>query len=236
MLEKDFETIDEVRRRLAGSYILYKGSARLVTDVYLLTKVLRDPEYYQGVVLPGKSVLALKNKLQVWVDAGTKYLVHFDRGVCVPLEDPDIDIKTFKVGMVNTQKGNAYYIKRLPARGNYRQGLNARNMAAFSCSRAHKAAPQGYNSLLTAPYLNQCIKNQYPVFEKARKNLVSDRSIAFNRDMAIAMDSLGLLFLQYKEYRVAWSDDNGDSFTLAASFAFLTEALDKHNIPHKIAA
>jgi hypothetical protein len=151
----------------------------------------------------------------------------------VPIED--LNLRPFKLGMVN-HGHQAIYLKRLPRRRNYSQGITSGNTAGQVLT---PAGPASYNIERLrlngpSPALASAFKNQYPTLKEVLAEMAGNETIvsrAFSRDFAVALDrSIGLAYLYYKDKRIAHSED-GHTFRLSCSFEYLREGLDKKGVP-----
>lgn len=103
----------------------------------------------------------------------------------------DLDLTPVPLGFVNVTK-RMVYIMRKPMRRDWHQGLHHNSIATCGALRP---------SDVQISWLAQPIKNQYPSFERALKDMKSRLSIAFSRDFGVMQDGSDLL-LRYRRYTV----------------------------------
>ena len=119
----------------------------------------------------------------------------------------DLDLSPIQLGYVN-RGGEAYYLKRLPKREDWRQGLRCNNVSH------HQMLGMGVVQLLSG---------DYPTFEEAHERVTAyeQNSVAFSRVFAVEMYG----YLRYKGRDCVGKVGKDAKITLHPTFLYLTEAL-----------
>lgn len=115
--------------------------------------------------------------------------------ITVHPKDPEIDIRSPKIGFVN-YKGKAYYLARYPHR-RYKQSFCLRSVTAFDIIAGQNYAPP--MSLQSGPIHNM-LMDEYPRIETALKDINNNvaKSIAISKEIAIGRDDLDNIKVWYK--------------------------------------
>lgn len=201
---------------------------------YQKTDEIRD-RYENSIILLNKAPIFIVS--QTLMDDGHLGLCYFDVGDPkkvkhnVVVTDPALEDGPFLLGYVNKLgihdddgelNYTTCYVTRMPVR-QWQQGL---------CSNVLCFKPNGrtFHQMCCDPMFRDMILNKYPSFAQAKKLLKGKiKSVAFNRQLAIAKDDCDQYKLYYRGHPVAVSDD-GKSFKLNAVFSFLKELLDRSGV------
>tara|TARA_R110000744_G_scaffold32885_1_gene76713 strand:+ start:328 stop:912 length:585 start_codon:yes stop_codon:yes gene_type:complete len=143
-------------------------------DMYLRGSVIRlqkTPIYINNVTSGRKHITLHYSRLVHYAGEDLEKTIHID--------DPDINWKPIKVGMVPLNPRNAYHIRRIfrAPRRMWKVGLHGRNLYSYflGSSKRH-AAPEMFSQGMSAMMMNK-----YPSFKKVAK----DGHGAFHIDWAV---------------------------------------------------
>ena len=141
----------------------------------------------------------------------------------VPLDDPRFNPFKFKTGYVNTDGGEAVFLRRIPARIQL-QGLCNNNTVVQT--RDGGRGGTNFRNLIRDKGLANTLRGIYPTLTEVKETLAQEphrMSMAFSRDLAVVRHPQfkNLFFLSYRNEDISFSQDC--EFTLAEEFSYLTE-------------
>lgn len=123
-------------------------------------------------------------------------------------DDPSLDISSPQLGYINTQR-NCYYIYRKPAR-RYKQTLTHQAIDYYDPVNTDsvKNTPISLNDQFYSTNFKKMLENEYPPLDGVLKALNSEtskiKSRAISRDVALAIDSFGIVRVYYKMEEVGY--------------------------------
>lgn len=220
-----YETVDDANMRLRNTVVLYKGNPVLIKTVVsgeTTDDILRV--LIQEIPVPKNTIN--KHDFEEIRRGEVKLKVADDQRKYI--SSKHFDIAPFRMGYVNSPKGNgAFYCCRMPNRIQ-KQGLCAENFQGFD--NFGGAVPFG--TFLSCEETVEMITNKYPTFDQAVKGLDKVLSVAFSRDFCIVKDEIipNLLYIYHKGYKVGMHTKNTGEVVLGAKFACLKEGLQEMKV------
>lgn len=141
---------------------------------------------------------------------GTK----LDSGEFTEVFHEDLDLTPVPLGFINISK-KMVFVMRKPMRRDWHQGLHYNSIATDGTLRPND---------IQISWLLQPIKNQYPTFQRAIKDLKTRLSIAFSRDFGLIKTDTDPI-LRYRQYNVG-TVSNGRA-VLSPNKLFLQQHLEE---------
>lgn len=206
-----YDNAEEAEHRLGHTVILYDGKPVYINNIYPYNPANgKEP----GIYLE------------------TYQLPAMAKADMLPLADPKFEYHSMRLGYVNG-KNNAVYLSRMPVR-KFKQGLNDDNVSVLHLPGvAGEAQPRiRFTNLMKTVGLVHMCAGEYPSFEKVLRSLQGDNDIvsqAFDRQLALGKDGLGMFNLFYRGERVAFTED-GKVFKTSADYSYLKEFMAENGI------
>lgn len=209
-----YDTVEEVRRRLEGGVILYRG----------------EPVYVVG----GATARESKAKYAVNI----RNLPGQDKSWRVALDDPDLNFRQIRLGFVNTQDGLVLRAMRYPQRGVQQSCTDNNTMLEVlgTRERLRRRGREGmwetFLGLLRADQTAvDSLAGRYPSMTEARQSVEREevKAKAFHPDWCYQM-VMGVPALWYKQQSVGITLDPRSVFRLPSKLLFLKEPLQEIGI------
>lgn len=200
-----YETLDEARRRLCETIVMYDGEPHMVRDV------------------SGNNARIKLYLRRTW-DSHDLDPVYLD--------DPKLNYRDYRIGYINLDT-EATFAARIPTRGHYKQGLYSGNMS-FTKVRAPGGGtycPE-YNSIYMSLGFRSMLKGEYPSVRTAIERLTAingPTTVAIHPWFAVRYNSFRKDYeLDYKGERVGYG--KGTNFELPEEYHYLKELTSKCGI------
>lgn len=193
------------------------------------------------------SVVLFDNKASLVIDAenknGSLKLFHYllrDKGKLLNNPIGEFDLKTIgtRLGYMNYSDEHGYnsavYVTRSPVRrAHSTQGLCASNIIIPSVRRRDgRQKDLDLQFIYTSGYFADMVESKYPSLVEVKREMEKDSDVvskAFSRIFSVTNPKVGPFFLNYKNKKIAYSDDMF-RWKLGKDFSYLEEELDYNNI------
>lgn len=208
-----YDTVEEVRRRLVDGIVLYRG----------------EPVFaFEGATTKESKV---------------KYAVHIrslpgqEKSWKIPLDDPELNFRQFRLGFINTAYGEVLRAVRYPQRS-VQQSCTDNNTVLETLGTRNRVRRPGADILETFTGLLRfdtvavdSVAGRYPTMAEARAAVERKevKSKAFHRDWCYQMN-MGIPALWYKHQGVGITLDPRSVLRLDDKLAFLKEPLQEIGI------
>lgn len=217
-----YENVGDAKMRLQGTVVLYKGQPVLIKDVQagaggkddIFRVFIQELPVEMPLDRYGRLRPALENEGK---DVERKFI-----------SSKHFDIAPFKMGYVNSPKGNgAFYCTRMPNRVQ-KQGLCTDNFKAVD----NLGVPVPFGTFLACKEVNAMVANEYPNLNAAIRSLDKVPSVAFTRDFAVMRDEVvpNLIYLYHKGKKVGMYTPQVKEVSLGNKFNCLKESIEEMRI------
>ena len=219
-----YDTHEQAEMRLAETVLTYKDQA-----VYV--RRIRPATTKRGMVAD-LDILPSYNNDGTVIDEDKR------KKLTVPLDDPDLNFRKFKVGYCNdyTTK-SATFLSRLPMR-QQKQGLVARGLTAVGGAgpQAGRYLNGPAQTLIWGTGFGEMLFGQYPDTKEAIDKVATGewQSLAISNQFAVERDKAikGVVKLMYRNIPVGVALGKGIShFILDDDFSYLREVLVEESVP-----